>query len=244
MELFEAIRRDERLEQLSVRALADRHGVHRRTVRQALTNAVPPERKTPVRVAPKLEPAKRLIDAMLTEDLSAPRKQRHTARRVLARLVDEHEFTDLTYSAVRDYVARRRPADAGWGLGQLGKNPLHRRWPQVGIVHRHDRFARVEMRIGQHVFGVVHATGGNGVSDHRRLYFLDRPLRSPVLDDRVELVLVLAARNVGSVARILGQVRQADGQAEPGKDAVLIGADQEFAVLAPVNVRWRYPWQL
>jgi transposase len=52
---------------------------------------------------------KGLIDAMLTEDLSAPRKQRHTARRILARLVDEHEFTHLTYSAVRDYVARRRP---------------------------------------------------------------------------------------------------------------------------------------
>ncbi len=47
-------------------------------VRQALANAVPPERKTPVRTAPKLEPAKPLIDAMLTVDLTAPRKQRHT----------------------------------------------------------------------------------------------------------------------------------------------------------------------
>jgi len=78
-------------------------------VRQANANAVAPERKTPVRVAPKLEPAKGLIDAMLMVDLTAPRKQRHTARRVLARLVDEHEFTDLTYWAVRDYVAKRRP---------------------------------------------------------------------------------------------------------------------------------------
>jgi transposase len=109
VELFEAIRRDDRVEELSVRALADKYGVHRRTVRQALANAVPPERKTPVRVAPKLEPAKVLIDEMLTGDLTAPRKQRHTARRVLARLVDEHGFTDLTYSSVRDYVAKRRP---------------------------------------------------------------------------------------------------------------------------------------
>jgi len=109
VELFEAIRRDDRVEELSVRALSDKYGVHRRTVRQALANAVPPVRKAPVRVAPKLDPAKGLIDAMLTEDLTAPRKQRHTARRVLARLVDEHGFTDLTYSAVRDYVARRRP---------------------------------------------------------------------------------------------------------------------------------------
>ena len=119
VELFEAIRRDDRVEQLSVRALSDKYGVHRRTVRQALANAVPPERKTPVRVAPKLDPAKGLIDAMLTLDLTAPRKQRHTARRILARLVDEHELTDLTYSAVRDYVAKRRPeiwAAAGKGL--------------------------------------------------------------------------------------------------------------------------------
>jgi transposase len=109
VELFEAIRRDERREGLSIRALADRHRVHRRTVRQALENAVPPERKAPERSAPKLDPAKALIDAMLTEDLTAPRKQRHTARRVLARLVDEHQLTELTYSAVRDYVAKRRP---------------------------------------------------------------------------------------------------------------------------------------
>ncbi|MEP6816642.1 MAG: IS21 family transposase [Marmoricola sp.] len=108
VELFEAIRRDHRRDELSIRALADRHGVHRRTVRQALENAVPPERKPPVRAAPKLDPAKSLIDAMLIVDLTAPRKQRHTARRVLARLVQEHQMTDLTYSAVRDYVAKRR----------------------------------------------------------------------------------------------------------------------------------------
>jgi len=46
---------------------------------------------------------------MLTADLTAPRKQRHTARRILARLVDEHQLTDLSYSGVRDYVAKRRP---------------------------------------------------------------------------------------------------------------------------------------
>jgi len=31
VDLFEAIRRDERLEKLSIGALADKHGVHRRT---------------------------------------------------------------------------------------------------------------------------------------------------------------------------------------------------------------------
>jgi transposase len=116
VELFEAIRRDAHREEMSIRGLADRHGVHRRTVRQALASAVPPPRKTPVRAAPKLDPAKPLIDGMLRADVDAPRKQRHTARRVLARLVDEHGMTELTYSAVRDYVARRRQeiwAEAG-----------------------------------------------------------------------------------------------------------------------------------
>jgi transposase len=116
VELFEAIRRDHRRDGLSIRALSDRYEVHRRTVRQALASAMPPERKTPDRSAPKLDPAKPLIEAMLREDLEAPRKQRHTARRILARLVDEHGMDELTYSCVRDYVAKARPqvwAEAG-----------------------------------------------------------------------------------------------------------------------------------
>jgi len=40
----ERIRKDHRDEGLSIRALAARHEVHRRTVRQALANATPPER--------------------------------------------------------------------------------------------------------------------------------------------------------------------------------------------------------
>ena len=53
---------------------------------------------------------------MLRSDVDAPKKQRHTARRILARLVDEHGATDLSYSTVRDHVRRRRPqilAEAG-----------------------------------------------------------------------------------------------------------------------------------
>ncbi|GAA1437022.1 IS21 family transposase [Microlunatus lacustris] len=109
MELFARIRRDARVEGLSIRELAKRHGVGRATVRQALVQAEPPPRKIPVRVAPRLAPFKAAIDAMLVEDLTAPRKQQHTARRVLARLVDEHGAAELSYSTVRDYVRTRRP---------------------------------------------------------------------------------------------------------------------------------------
>ena len=83
MEVYAAIRWDREREGLSVRALARRHRVHRRTVREALRSAVPPPRKTPVRAAPRLDPAKPTIDAMLRADLGAPAKQRHTARRNL-----------------------------------------------------------------------------------------------------------------------------------------------------------------
>jgi len=41
---------------------------------------------------------------MLRSDLDAPKKQRRTARRIFARLIDEREATDLSYSTVRDYV--------------------------------------------------------------------------------------------------------------------------------------------
>ena len=59
-------------------------------------------RKKPVRTAPRLDPYKPAIDEMLTYDLTAPRKQRHTATRILARLRDEHGATDLSYATVRD----------------------------------------------------------------------------------------------------------------------------------------------
>lgn len=89
VDVFARIRRDARVEGLSIRALAARHGVHRRTVRQALESATPPERKARQGVSWRLEPFKAAIDAMLIEDTTAPRKQRHTAKRILARLIDE-----------------------------------------------------------------------------------------------------------------------------------------------------------
>lgn len=108
MELFAEIRRDARVEGVSIRGLAKRYGVGRDTVRQALADPLPPARKTPVRSSPRLGPFKAAIDAMLIEDTTAPRKQRHTARRVLARLIEEHGAQELSYSTVRDYVRIRR----------------------------------------------------------------------------------------------------------------------------------------
>lgn len=110
VELFALIRRDARVKGLLIRALAVRHGVHRRTVRQALVFSEPPERKPRQGVSRKLESFKPAIDAMLVGDTMAPRKQRHTAWRVLARLIEEHGGGDLMW---RSWERLRREAGTG-----------------------------------------------------------------------------------------------------------------------------------
>src|SRR5436190_19316152 len=117
VEQFELIRRASREEGLSVRELARRFEVHRRTVRQALLDATPPVRKTPVRTAPTLGAHVQTVRGWLIEDRAAPRKQRHTARRVWQRLVDEQDAV-VAESTVRHLVARLR-REVGSGIGQV-----------------------------------------------------------------------------------------------------------------------------
>jgi transposase len=123
VELFESIRRDARLEGMGVRALAKKHHVHRRTVRQALASAVPPERKVAERRCPVLDGWKPLIDAWVTADERLPKKQRHTAHRIWQRLVAEHG-AELGESTVRRYVARLR-RELGGGVGQVSVPQVH-----------------------------------------------------------------------------------------------------------------------
>jgi transposase len=93
---------------LSIRAIARKHRVHRRAVREAIASPVPPPRKPPERSSPKLTgEVKSFIDAVLVSDRTAPRKQRHTARRIWQRVVDELGCT-LAESTVRKHVGRRR----------------------------------------------------------------------------------------------------------------------------------------
>jgi transposase len=113
VELFEDIRRARRADGLSIRELARRHHVHRRTVRQALGSALPPPRRQAARAAPKLGPYMDVIREWLVADLSAPRKQRHTARRIWERLADEYGAT-VAEPTVRGCVARlRREIESG-----------------------------------------------------------------------------------------------------------------------------------
>jgi transposase len=124
VEQFEQIRRDRDREGLSIRALAERHGVHRRAVRQALASPLPPAKRAPVsRPAPKLGPFRAVVDEWLEADRDAPRKQRHTARRIWRRLVDEHG-ADVAEVTVRQYV-RRRKRELGWPAGEVFVPQVH-----------------------------------------------------------------------------------------------------------------------
>jgi transposase len=136
VELFERIRRDRRVEHLSIRELADRHGVHRRTVRQALGSAVPPPRKAYARRSrPAIDPFVEVIDGWLLADLQVPRKQRHTARRVWQRLVAE-QHANVAEVTVSRYVAARRV--------ELGLDRV-----QVAVPQTHPPGAEAEVDFGE-----------------------------------------------------------------------------------------------
>ncbi len=104
--LFAAIRRDAQ-DGHSIRALAARHRVHRRTIRQALAGPVPPPRKTPQRTS-ALNRLHDPIMAMLTAEPGL------TVRQVWERLLDEHD-AGSSYATVRDYVIRLRAGIPGQG---------------------------------------------------------------------------------------------------------------------------------
>ena len=93
---------------MSNRALQRKHGVGYRTVTAALNSAWPAPRKAPPKRGSRLGPYQATIDGWLRDDLDAPRKQRHTAKRIFDRLLDEHHAIEVSYWIVREYVAIRR----------------------------------------------------------------------------------------------------------------------------------------
>jgi len=129
VELYAAIRRDSREDGLSSRDLAGKYRVGRRTVALALSSAWPePRKKLPPRKS-RLDRHKEAIDRMLRADLDAPRKQRHTTKRIFDRLTAGHDGDGISYPMVRAYVAGRKPeiwVEAGRGPPQVSIPQVHR----------------------------------------------------------------------------------------------------------------------
>jgi hypothetical protein len=85
VELFEEIRREYEFGVGTIAGTAEKLGVHRRMVREAINSALPAPRKKTERPRWKIGVAVEFVDAILEADRKAPRKQRHTAHRIWCR---------------------------------------------------------------------------------------------------------------------------------------------------------------
>jgi transposase len=108
----------------SIREISRMTGWSRQTVRKVLAAPAEPPiyNLSRARPSPVMDPYLDIVKAWLEADETAPRKQRHTARRIYDRLVDEHGFTGSEVT-VRRAVAKLRgkrveafvPLEAPWG---------------------------------------------------------------------------------------------------------------------------------
>jgi transposase len=142
VELFEQLRREHEFGIGTIAGVAAKFGVHRRMVRQAIAGALPPPHSYPQRVKPKLDAVTAFIDAVLDEDRRAPRKQRHTARRIYQRILKTFPDVAVAESTVRNHVrARKRqmglilretfvPQSYGWG--QEAQVDWYEAWADLG----------------------------------------------------------------------------------------------------------------
>jgi transposase len=140
VELFEQIRREYEHGVGTIKGVARKFGVHRRMVRDAIANAVPPARKGVPREKPKLGPATGFIEEILQSDRKAPRKQRHTAHRIWIRLQRELPDVPVAESTVRQFV-RKRKRELGLTGGGETFIPQSYRWGQEAQVDWYEAWA-------------------------------------------------------------------------------------------------------
>src|SRR3954471_9746817 len=113
MENWAEIRRRVLADGLSRRAACREFTIHWKTLKRILDNAEPPGyRRTKPKRPSILEPLLPIVHQILEDDRKAPRKQRHTAKRIFERLKAEHGY-EGGLTTVKDAVRawRRRTAE-------------------------------------------------------------------------------------------------------------------------------------
>lgn len=97
---------------LNLTEVAEKVGCDWRTVKKYVDkedfSPQKPIAESEVKHESKLDPFKEKIDQWLTDDKKAPRKQRHTAKRVFDRLQEEEDGFSCSYRLVADYVSEKK----------------------------------------------------------------------------------------------------------------------------------------
>src|SRR5947208_13871259 len=112
MQNWAEIRRRVLVDGLSGRAACREYKIHWKTLRKILDNSEPPgyRRSKPKRPS-ILDPLLPVAHQILEDDRKAPRKQRHTAKRIFDRLRAEHGYQG-GLTTVEDAVRAWRPRTA------------------------------------------------------------------------------------------------------------------------------------
>lgn len=110
VELFADIRHEYEFGVGTIAGVARKFGVHRRLVRQALKNALPPPRKRAVRQQAAPTEVQTFIQQILQADQQSPRKQRHSAHRLFVRLKERFQELTPAERTVRHYVRQWKQA--------------------------------------------------------------------------------------------------------------------------------------
>src|SRR5215468_5307353 len=113
MDNWAEIRRRVLADGLSGRAACREYKIHWKTLKRILDNPEPPGyRRTKPKRPSILEPLLPVLHQILEDDTKAPKKQRHTAKRVFERLRDEHGY-EGKLTVVKEAVAayRRKHAE-------------------------------------------------------------------------------------------------------------------------------------
>jgi transposase len=108
VELFEQIRVEYEFGVGTIQGVSRKLRVHRRVVWEAIRSVIPARRKKTERPHVKMAPAAEFIDAILEADRRAPRKRRHTAKRIWERIREEVPGCTAAERTVRQYVVHRK----------------------------------------------------------------------------------------------------------------------------------------